>query len=165
MLQALQRVDYARQGSPVFIQSFDPDNLRALRDMTPLPLVQLLEDRLGDFKRIGTYADAIGIAKSLATAAAVAGAHASRLAVHVWTFRAENEFLPPICRQEWTLRRTAIWRRKSLVIWSSVSMGSSPISLRSASVSVMPPRARDSRSSYISAAHPEHQPPTATNFP
>ena len=95
VLQALQRVDYARQGSPVFIQSFDPDNLRELRDMTPLPLVQLLEERLGDFKRIGTYADAIGIAKSLATSAAVAGAHASRLAVHVWTFRAENEFLPP----------------------------------------------------------------------
>ena len=94
VLQALQRFDYAREGSPVFIQSFDPNNLRALRDMTPLPLVQLLEDGLGEFKRIGEYADAIGIAKSLATAEVVAAAHSSRLAVHVWTFRAENEFLP-----------------------------------------------------------------------
>jgi glycerophosphoryl diester phosphodiesterase len=94
VLRALQRVDYAQQGSPVFIQSFDPNNLRALRDMTHLPLVQLLEDRVGEFKRIGEYADAIGIAKSLATAEALAGAHASGLAVHVWTFRAENEFLP-----------------------------------------------------------------------
>ena len=94
VLQALQRIDYARQGSPVFIQSFDPGNLRQLREMTALPLVQLLEDGLEEFNRISMYADAIGIAKSLATAKAVAGAHASRLAVHVWTFRAENEFLP-----------------------------------------------------------------------
>ena len=94
VLRALQRVDYAQRGSPVFIQSFDPNNLRALRDMTPLPLVQLLEDGSGEFERIGEYADAIGIAKSLATAEALAGARASGLAVHVWTFRAENEFLP-----------------------------------------------------------------------
>jgi glycerophosphoryl diester phosphodiesterase len=45
-------------------------------------------------RRIAEYADAIGIAKSLATAEAVAAAHSMDLAVHVWTFRAENEFLP-----------------------------------------------------------------------
>jgi glycerophosphoryl diester phosphodiesterase len=98
VLQALQRCGYAQEGSPVFIQSFDPNSMRTLRDKTALPLVQLLEDGLGAFERIAEYADAIGIAKSLATAEAVAGAHASRLAVHVWTFRAENKFLPPDLR-------------------------------------------------------------------
>ena len=94
VLQALERFDYGREGSPVFIQSFDPNNLIQLREMTHLPLVQLLEDELGDMRRIAEYADAIGIAKSLATPQDIAAAHALDLAVHVWTFRAENEFLP-----------------------------------------------------------------------
>ncbi len=94
VLTALQRFDYAREGSPVFIQSFDPNNLRELRGMTHLPLVQLLEHELGDLSVVAEYADAIGIAKNLATADTVARAHAVELAVHVWTFRAENEFLP-----------------------------------------------------------------------
>jgi glycerophosphoryl diester phosphodiesterase len=94
VLKTLELHDYARAGSPVFIQSFDPRNLRQLRDMTRLPLVQLLEHELGDLRRIAEYADAIGIAKALASAAAVGAAHALELEVHVWTFRAENEFLP-----------------------------------------------------------------------
>ena len=94
VLDALQRFDYGREGSPVFIQSFDPDNLRALRGMTHLPLVQLLDNELGDLRAVADYADAVGIAKSLATVEGVAAAHAAQLAVHVWTFRAENEFLP-----------------------------------------------------------------------
>jgi glycerophosphoryl diester phosphodiesterase len=94
VLAALDRFDYGREGSPVFIQSFDPNNLRQLRDMTHLPLVQLLEHELGDLHRIAEYADAIGIAKSLATAKGIADAHSLDLTVHVWTFRAENEFLP-----------------------------------------------------------------------
>lgn len=94
VLTALDRFDYGGEGSPVFIQSFDPNNLRQLRDMTHLPLVQLLEHELGDLQRIAEYADAIGIAKPLATAKGIADAHSLELAVHVWTFRAENEFLP-----------------------------------------------------------------------
>jgi glycerophosphoryl diester phosphodiesterase len=94
VLDTLQRFDYAAAGSPVFIQSFDPRNLRQLRGMTPLPLVQLLEHELGDLAEIATYADAIGIAKSLAGEQGVRAAHAANLKVHVWTFRAENEFLP-----------------------------------------------------------------------
>ncbi len=94
VLQALDRFDYGREGSPVFIQSFDPENLRQLRNMTHLPLVQLLEHDLGDLEAVAAYADVIGIAKSLAGAEAVTAAHALGLAVHVWTFRAENEFLP-----------------------------------------------------------------------
>ena len=94
VLKALERFGYGREGSPVFIQSFDPNNLRLLREMTHLPLVQLLEHELADMRSIAEYADAVGIAKSLATPVGVADAHAFDLAVHVWTFRAENEFLP-----------------------------------------------------------------------
>jgi glycerophosphoryl diester phosphodiesterase len=92
VLETLARFDYAT--GPVFIQSFDPHNLQQLRGMTRLPLVQLLEYEVGDIARIGEYADAIGIAKDLATEATIAQAHAQGLLVHVWTFRAENEFLP-----------------------------------------------------------------------
>jgi glycerophosphoryl diester phosphodiesterase len=94
VLDTLRRYDYASEGSPVFIQSFDPRNLRQLRGMTRLPLVQLLEHTLGDLEEIAGYADAIGIAKSLATGEGVRAAHAAGLKVHAWTFRAENEFLP-----------------------------------------------------------------------
>jgi len=94
LLAALERHGYGLPGSPVFIQSFDPNNLRYLRTLTSLPLVQLLEHELGDLAEIASYADAIGIYKPLATAAGVREAHALSLLVHVWTFRAENEFLP-----------------------------------------------------------------------
>jgi glycerophosphoryl diester phosphodiesterase len=94
VLDTLERHGYAGRGSPVFIQSFDPDNLRQLREMTPLPLVQLLEQEIGDVARIAQYAHCIGIAKPLATPTSVAEAHAQGLGVHVFTFRAENEFLP-----------------------------------------------------------------------
>jgi glycerophosphoryl diester phosphodiesterase len=57
-------------------------------------LIQLLEHELGDLAEIAKYADGIGIAKALATPAGVRAAHAVNLKVHVWTFRAENEFLP-----------------------------------------------------------------------
>ena len=94
LLDTLQRYGYADDASPVFIQSFDARNLRQLRGMTKLPLVQLLEHELGDLGDIAKHADAIGIAKALATPEAVRAAHAVNLRVHVWTFRAENEFLP-----------------------------------------------------------------------
>ena len=94
VLDTLGRHGYGEPGSPVFIQSFDPNNLRFLRELTRLPLVQLLEHSLGDLADVATYADAIGINKPLATEEGVRAAHAARLRVHVWTFRAENEFLP-----------------------------------------------------------------------
>lgn len=94
VLDILNRYGYAGPGSPVFIQSFDPNNLRLLRDMTRLPLVQLLEYEVGNAAIIAEYADAMGIAKALATETTIVEAHTCGLAVHVWTFRAENEFLP-----------------------------------------------------------------------
>lgn len=94
LLQLLGHHGYSAPGARVFIQSFDPSNLRMLRGMTKLPLVQLLEKELGNLAGIAGYADAVGIAKPLATAEAVRAAHALGLKVHVWTFRAENKFLP-----------------------------------------------------------------------
>jgi glycerophosphoryl diester phosphodiesterase len=94
VLEALARHRYADFGSLVFIQSFDPFNLRLLRGLTALPLVQLLEHEIGDLGAVAGYADAIGIYKPLATVEAVRAAHAAKLKVHVWTFRAENHFLP-----------------------------------------------------------------------
>ena len=94
LLKVLERHGCSAPGSRVFIQSFDPANLRMLRGMTELPLVQLLENELGDLAEIAGYANAIGVNKPLATAEGVRAAHAVRLKVHVWTFRAENKFLP-----------------------------------------------------------------------
>jgi glycerophosphoryl diester phosphodiesterase len=148
VLDALQRFDYAREGSPVFIQSFDPSNLQKLRAMTHLPLVQLLEHELGDLARVADYADAIGIAKSLATAAGVDDAHRLELAVHVWTFRAENEFLPDDLKIGTVPAEHGNLR------------GEIERYLRRATRSVSTPR-----SSYISAAQAEHQPLTATSLP
>lgn len=94
LLRTLDRHQYAARGAPVFIQSFDPGNLRMLRKQIDLPLVQLLADALGDLHAVAEYAHAIGVDKPLATGEAVNAAHAMKLDVHVWTFRAENEFLP-----------------------------------------------------------------------
>lgn len=125
LLEALRRHGYQGRDAPIFIQSFEMGNLRALRERTQLPLVQLIErdgapyDLLarGDARRyaqliepagldeIAHYADAVGVEKTLvvprtedgalaAPSSLVNAAHAAGLAVHAWTFRAENAFLP-----------------------------------------------------------------------
>jgi len=60
-------------------------------------------------QRVARYATAIGVQKSMVMTEASDGtlqatslvhaAHAAGLAVHVWTFRAENHFLPPALRR------------------------------------------------------------------
>jgi glycerophosphoryl diester phosphodiesterase len=125
LLEVLERHGYASRESPVFIQSFETANLRVLRGKTPLRLIQLIEAEgapydlvvAGDertyadlttprgLKQIATYADGIGVHKSLiipplpdgrlgSPTRLVADAHTAGLLVHGWTFRAENEFLP-----------------------------------------------------------------------
>jgi glycerophosphoryl diester phosphodiesterase len=156
VLSVLERYGYAGAGSPVFIQSFDPSNLRELRGMTPLPLVQLLEHEIADIRDIARYANAIGIAKSLATAEAVAAAHAHGVAVHVWTFRAENEFLPEDLKKG---RDPAAHGDLAAEITRYLGRGIDGFFTDFPAVGA---RARDA---YISAVHPEHQPPTETKRP
>jgi glycerophosphoryl diester phosphodiesterase len=106
---------------PVFIQSFEVGNLKALDRETDAPLVQLLgakTARPAGFDRtyaematpdgltaIARYADGVGPSKdyivprdatgrSLAPTTFVKDAHRARLIVHPYTFRNENAFLP-----------------------------------------------------------------------
>jgi glycerophosphoryl diester phosphodiesterase len=108
-----------------FIQCFEVASLRHLRTLTELPLIQLLgaSGRPYDFEtggdrrtyadmaehhglvEIATYADGIGVDKTLlisggadgssVSSAMIADAHAADMIVHAWTFRAENTFLAP----------------------------------------------------------------------
>jgi glycerophosphoryl diester phosphodiesterase len=97
-------------GLPVHIQSFDPACLRALAAQTTHPLVQLVHDEVSKLspyglREISTYAAVLGVHKSLLIPQEptsrlsnptdlVDRAHDAGLAVHAWTFRSENAFLP-----------------------------------------------------------------------
>jgi len=124
MLEALNRHGYSKRTDPICLQSFEVANLKALRRRTDLPLVQLVaptgqpfDFTLAGDKRtyldlmtdaglaeIATYADAIGPHKWMVVQFGPEGpkdlglarrARAAGLGIHVWTLRAENEFLPP----------------------------------------------------------------------
>ena len=125
LVDALHGNAYRDRTAPVFIQSFEVANLKQLRRMTEIRLIQLIDDKgkpfdfaLADDPRsyadlitetglqdIATYADGVGPNKTLiiprdnrgrlaAATRLVVWAHKAKLAVHPWTFRPENEFLP-----------------------------------------------------------------------
>jgi glycerophosphoryl diester phosphodiesterase len=127
MLASLTRHGYSRRSDPICLQSFEVANLKALRRRTDLPLVQLVapegrpfdftlagdqrryEDLMSDagLAEIATYADAIGPHKWMVVKFGADGpvdtglarrARAAGLGIHVWTLRAENEFLPVALR-------------------------------------------------------------------
>ena len=109
LLRALETHGWNTRESPVFIQSFETGNLRALRPKTRVRLIQLAAtaavvagDRLKD---IATYADGIGPEKRLIVPVKpdgtvgpptdlVARAHALGLLVHAYTLRSDPQFLP-----------------------------------------------------------------------
>ena len=121
LVEAFARHGWTRAEDPVWIESFEVENLKALRRVTKLKLVQLMEDKgapvdggaesyaamatPAGLKAIAAYADGIGAAKalifprdgeghSLPATNLIADAHAAGLRVIVWTFRSENFFLP-----------------------------------------------------------------------
>nr|WP_278254294.1 glycerophosphodiester phosphodiesterase [Sphingobium sp. BYY-5] len=115
LLDMLSRYGYQTEADPVFIQSFEVGNLKALRTATRLRLIQLVDAQGGPadlpgtsyadmltvqgLADIATYADGIGPSAALVIApegptALVGRAHDAGLQVHVWTLRMENNFLP-----------------------------------------------------------------------
>jgi glycerophosphoryl diester phosphodiesterase len=121
LLTLLARYGYQDKSDALFIQSFEVGNLNALRGKTQLRLIQLMDNdggpadrpdmRYADMatadglKAIATYADGVGPNKALviprnalgalgSATTFVGDAHAAGLAVHPWTFRRENFFLP-----------------------------------------------------------------------
>ena len=117
----LKAAGWNARAAPVFIQSFEVNNLKALRRLTKVRLIQLIdaEGAPADgaepsyaamiapdgLRRIAAYADGIGPNKSLIwqgegpPTPLVRDAHRAGLKVHPWTMRAENAFLPPALRQ------------------------------------------------------------------
>ncbi len=121
LLALLTKYGYVEKTSPVFIQSFEVENLKALRGKTKVRLIQLMDEKgsppdradltyaamatAEGLKLVSTYADGIGPNKALVIPRTLLGnlseptslitdSHKVGLAVHPWTFRRENYFLP-----------------------------------------------------------------------
>ena len=116
----LHAAGWDKPTSPAILQSFEVNNLKYLKTVTRLRLVQLMDKSGGPadkavasyaamttpagLKAVSVYAWGIGPNKDMVEAdgvptALVADAHAAGLRVHVWTFRAENFFLPASLRR------------------------------------------------------------------
>ncbi len=92
LLRQLAQYGYDSADAPIFIQSFEMENLERLNALTDLKLIFLTETT-PDFERVSKTVDGIGPYKELLLDASgadtgfVAAAHAAGLAVHPWTFR------------------------------------------------------------------------------
>lgn len=121
LLKALRDRGHTTADAPIWIESFETDNLRRIGGQTAVRRVQLVApagvpfnnpalsyaDMITDtgLTRIQTYAQAIGVEKTMLLPRDAGGrstaptdlidrAHESGLKVFAWTFRAENTFLP-----------------------------------------------------------------------
>jgi glycerophosphoryl diester phosphodiesterase len=121
LLALLAKYGHIDRTAMVFIQSFEVGNLQMLRGKTKVRLIQLMDEKGSPadradlsyaqmatpegLKAISAYADGIGPNKALVIprnltgnltqpTSLVADAHKVGLAVHPWTFRRENYFLP-----------------------------------------------------------------------
>lgn len=105
LIKALAKYGLNKKDSPVFIQSFELENLKMLRKMTKARLIYLLDDQkpLPSLTGLNAFVDGIGPAKTfivpvkdgkkLPPTLLVADAHAAGLLVHPYTFRNETNFL------------------------------------------------------------------------
>jgi glycerophosphoryl diester phosphodiesterase len=111
LVAELKAAGWDSADAPVFIQSFEVDNLKRLKTMTKVKLIQLMDASGGPadkatssyvsmitpegLKAVAAYAYGIGPGKAMiADGTLIAAAHVAGLRVHPWTFRAENYFLP-----------------------------------------------------------------------
>lgn len=115
LVDALQKAGWDSADAPVFIQSFEVENLKRLKGMTKVRLIQLIDGAGGPadgavpsyadmvspagLEAVADYAWGIGPNKSMlwrddTPTTIVRDAHAAGLRVHPWTYRAENHFLP-----------------------------------------------------------------------
>ncbi len=116
LVAELKKAGWDSADAPVFIQSFEVNNLKLLHTLTTIRLIQLMDSTGGPadkaapsyaamatpagLKAVAAYAWGIGPDKAMVDkgegtpSSLVADAHAAGLRVHVWTFRAENFFLP-----------------------------------------------------------------------
>ena len=121
LVAELKKAGWDSADAPVFIQSFEVNNLKLLHSITKVRLIQLMDSTGGPadnaapsyaamitpagLKQVATYAWGIGANKDMVDkgegtpTSLVADAHAAGLRVHVWTFRAENFFLPASLRK------------------------------------------------------------------
>jgi glycerophosphoryl diester phosphodiesterase len=121
LVAELKKAGWDSADAPVFIQSFEVNNLKLLHSITKVRLIQLMDSTGGPadnaapsyaamitpagLKQVATYAWGIGPNKDMVDkgegtpTSLVADAHAAGLRVHVWTFRAENFFLPASLRK------------------------------------------------------------------
>jgi glycerophosphoryl diester phosphodiesterase len=116
LVKQLQAAGWNDAAAPVFIQSFEVDNLKRIHAMTGIRLIQLVAGQGGPadgaapsyaamltpagLADIARYAYGIGPDKAQlwtgdAPSTLVADAHAAGLRVHPWTYRAENVFVRP----------------------------------------------------------------------
>ncbi len=100
LLRLLKMYGYDKASDPVFIQSFEIENLKRLRDQTTVRLIFLTE-RLPNvsFNEIASFADGVGPYKKLLLDESkrdtgfINNAHNAGLEVHPWTFR-DDDVLP-----------------------------------------------------------------------
>jgi len=136
LLAELARRGWTSREAPVFIQSFEVANLKALRSRTSLKLVQLIAASGAPFgagegpssyaamltpdglREVARYADGVGVEKSLVqpvnergtlgpATTLVRDAHRAGLSVHVWTLRSDSNLLPAGYRHD----AGAEWKR------------------------------------------------------
>jgi glycerophosphoryl diester phosphodiesterase len=114
LVDQLKAAGWDGPDAPVFIQSFEVDNLKRLKALTRIRLIQLVAgegapaDRAAPsyaammtpagLRDVARYAWGIGPDKAMlwqgdAPTTLVADAHAAGLRVHPWTYRAENVFV------------------------------------------------------------------------